>query len=123
MSNALLPYFERLHVLAMPKRNPNSKFSYQSLHLERWDACEMQVNSEFQAFKHIDIRSRGEMARAMKSLEATLALQPTLILTNSLPCSLDVIVWQARQPLQLCSSTVLDLKLVVKDMKRGYAYD
>ena len=55
----------------------------------------MQVNSEFQAFKHIDIRSRGEMARAMKSLEATLALQPTLILTNSLPCSLDVIVWQA----------------------------
>lgn len=83
----------------------------------------MQVNSEFQAFKHIDIRSRGEMARAMKSLEATLALQPTLILTNSLPCSLDVIVWQARQPLQLCSSTVLDLKLVVKDMKRGYAYD
>ena len=55
----------------------------------------MQVNSEFQAFKHIDIRSRGEMARATKSLEATLALQPTLILTNSLPCSLDVIVWQA----------------------------
>ena len=55
----------------------------------------MQVNSEFQAFKHIDIRSRVEMARAMKSLEATLALQPTLILTNSLPCSLDVIVWQA----------------------------
>ncbi len=54
----------------------------------------VQVNSEFQAFKHIDIRSRGEMARAMKSLEATLALQPTLILTNSLPCSLDVIVWQ-----------------------------
>ena len=57
----------------------------------------MQVNSEFQAFKHIDIRSRGEMARATKSLEATLALQPTLILTNSLPCSLDVIVWQARR--------------------------
>ena len=62
------------------------------------DQCLMQVNSEFQAFKHIDIRSRGEMARAMKSLEATLALQPTLILTNSLPCSLDVIVWQARGP-------------------------
>ena len=58
----------------------------------------VQVNSEFQAFKHIDIRSRGEMARAMKSLEATLALQPTLILTNSLPCSLDVIVWQAGPP-------------------------
>ncbi len=56
--------------------------------------CWPQVNSEFQAFKHIDVRSRGEMARAMKSLEATLALQPTLILTNSLPCSLDVIVWQ-----------------------------
>ena len=57
-------------------------------------SCWLQVNSEFQAFKHIDIRSRGEMARAVKSLEATLALQPTLILTNSLPCSLDVIVWQ-----------------------------
>ena len=56
--------------------------------------CWLQVNSEFQAFKHIDVRSRGEMARAVKSLEATLALQPTLILTNSLPCSLDVIVWQ-----------------------------
>lgn len=59
-----------------------------------------QVNSEFQAFKHIKITAPGEMARATKSLEATLALQPTLILTNSLPCSLDVIVWQAR--LQLC---------------------
>ena len=57
-------------------------------------SCWLQVNSEFQAFKHIDVRSRGEMARAVKSLEATLALQPTLILTNSLPCSLDVIVWQ-----------------------------
>lgn len=54
----------------------------------------LQVNSEFQAFKHIKITAPGEMARATKSLEATLALQPTLILTNSLPCSLDVVVWQ-----------------------------
>ena len=55
-----------------------------------------QVNSEFQAFKHIQIIAPGEMARAIKPLEATLALQPTLILTNSLPCSLDVVIWQAR---------------------------
>ena len=53
-----------------------------------------QVNSEFQAFKHIHTIAPGEMARATKSLEATLALQPTLILTNSLPCALDVIIWQ-----------------------------
>lgn len=52
------------------------------------------MNSEFQAFKHIKITAPGEMARATKSLEATLALQPTMILTNALPCSLDVIVWQ-----------------------------
>lgn len=54
----------------------------------------VQVNSEFQAFKHIQIIAPGEMARATKPLEATLALQPTLILTNSLPCSLDVVIWQ-----------------------------
>ena len=61
------------------------------------EAPVLQVNSEFQAFKHIKITAPGEMARATKSLEATLALQPTLILTNSLPCSLDVVVWQVSQ--------------------------
>ncbi len=60
-------------------------------------AARMQVNSEFQAFKHIQSIAPGELARATKPLEATLALQPTLILTNSLPCSLDVIVWQVLQ--------------------------
>jgi hypothetical protein len=69
-----------------------------------------QVNSEFQAFKHIKITAPGEMARATKSLEATLALQPTLILTNSLPCSLDVIVWQAR--LHPTTLTMLTLDIV-----------
>lgn len=71
------------------------------LHQE-WDDGTWQVNSEFQAFKHIKITAPGEMARATKSLEATLALQPTLILTNSLPCSLDVIVWQVCSLATVC---------------------
>ena len=54
------------------------------------------------------------MARAMKPLEATLALQPTLILTNSLPCSLDVIVWQVG--LQICRYSSC---LIQSNLKNG----
>ncbi len=75
----------------------------------------LQVNSEFQAFKHIKITAPGEMARATKSLEATLALQPTLILTNSLPCSLDVVVWQVSQlSSPVCRPTKQDGLLCIK---------
>ena len=36
----------------------------------------------------------GEFTRATESLEATLAIHPTLVLTNALPYVIDVIVWQ-----------------------------
>ena len=55
----------------------------------------LQVNSEFQAFKHIEMLAPGEFTRATESLEATLAIHPTLVLTNALPYVMDVIVWQA----------------------------
>ena len=54
----------------------------------------MQVNSEFQAFKHIEVLGPGELQRASEPLEATLAIHPTLILTNALPYYMEVIVWQ-----------------------------
>lgn len=54
----------------------------------------MQVNSEFQAFKHIEMIAPGEFTKATESLEATLAVHPTLVLTNALPYVIDVIVWQ-----------------------------
>ena len=54
----------------------------------------LQVNSEFQAFKHIEMLAPGEFTRATESLEATLAVHPTLVLTNALPYVMDVIVWQ-----------------------------
>lgn len=54
----------------------------------------LQVNSEFQAFKHIEMLAPGEFTRATESLEATLAIHPTLVLTNALPYVMDVIVWQ-----------------------------
>ena len=53
-----------------------------------------QVNSEFQAFKHIEMLAPGEFMRATESLEATLAIHPTLVLTNALPYVMEVIVWQ-----------------------------
>ena len=36
----------------------------------------------------------GELMRAVKPLEATLAIHPTLVLTNALPYQMDIIVWQ-----------------------------
>ena len=65
------------------------------LSYELW--CLFQVSSEFQAYKHMKILAPGELARAAEALEATVALRPTLILTNALPYHLDVTVWQARQ--------------------------
>lgn len=37
----------------------------------------------------------GEFTRATEPLEATLAIHPTLVLTNALPYVVDIIVWQA----------------------------
>lgn len=70
-----------------------------------------QVNSEFQAFKHIEVLSPGELQRANEPLEATLAIHPTLILTNALPYYMEVIVWQVHMALQsrcpVCSMSIL----------------
>ena len=56
----------------------------------------MQVSSEFQAYKHVEIIGPSEYARAGTPLEATLSFHPTIVLTNALPHSMDVIIWQAR---------------------------
>ena len=56
------------------------------------------MNSEFQAFKHIEVLPSGELMRASQPLEATLGIHPTLLLRNALPYSMDVIIWQARAP-------------------------
>ena len=53
-----------------------------------------QVNSEFQAFKHIEVLPSGELARASQPLEATLGIHPTLLLRNALPYTMDVVIWQ-----------------------------
>ncbi|KAL0018632.1 hypothetical protein WJX77_009530 [Trebouxia sp. C0004] len=53
-----------------------------------------QVNSEFQAFKHIESLGRGELMRATRPLEVTVAVYPTLVLTNALPYDMDIVVWQ-----------------------------
>ena len=53
-----------------------------------------QVNSEFQAFKHIEVLPSGELMRASQPLEATLGIHPTLLLRNALPYSMDVTIWQ-----------------------------
>ena len=54
----------------------------------------LQVNSEFQAFKHIESLGRGELMRASRPLEVTVAVYPTLVLTNALPYDMDIVVWQ-----------------------------
>jgi hypothetical protein len=54
----------------------------------------VQVNSEFQAFKHVEILGPGEHMRAQQPLEATLAIHPTVVLTNSLPYPMHLILWQ-----------------------------
>jgi hypothetical protein len=53
-----------------------------------------QVNSEFQAFKHVEILGPGEHMRAQQPLEATLAIHPTVVLTNALPYPMHLILWQ-----------------------------
>ena len=54
------------------------------------------MSSEFQAYKHVEIIGPGEYARAGTPLEATLSFHPTVVLTNALPHSMDVIIWQVR---------------------------
>ncbi len=56
----------------------------------------IQVNSEFQAFKHIESLGRGELMRATRPLEVTVAVYPTLVLTNALPYDMDIVVWQVK---------------------------
>ena len=56
----------------------------------------MQVNSEFQAFKHIESVGKGELMKATRPLEVTLAVYPTLVLTNALPYDMDIVVWQVK---------------------------
>lgn len=53
-----------------------------------------QVNSEFQAYKHIECMEPGELMRASSPLEAIIGMHPTLILTNALPYDIQVTVWQ-----------------------------
>ena len=53
----------------------------------------IQVNSEFQAFKHIESVGKGELMKATRPLEVTLAVYPTLVLTNALPYDMDIVVW------------------------------
>lgn len=52
------------------------------------------MNSEFQAFKHVEILGPGEHMRAQHPLEATLAIHPTVVLTNALPYPMHLILWQ-----------------------------
>ena len=51
----------------------------------------------------------GELMRASQPLEATLGIHPTLLLRNALPYSMDVIIWQARDPLLRELGTCLGL--------------
>lgn len=63
-----------------------------------------QVNSEFQTFKHILCLAPGELMRAHSALEATVAIYPTLVLTNALPYDMDIVVWQVTaQPILACT--------------------
>ncbi|KAK9867091.1 hypothetical protein WJX84_006946 [Apatococcus fuscideae] len=55
-----------------------------------------QVNSEFQAYKHIECMEPGELMRASSPLEAIIGMHPTLILTNALPYDIQVTVWQVQ---------------------------
>ena len=43
----------------------------------------------------MEIIGPSEYARAGTPLEATLSFHPTVVLTNALPHSMDVIIWQA----------------------------
>ena len=62
-----------------------------------------QVNSEFQAFKHVEIVGPGEHMRAQSPLEASLAIHPTVVLTNALPYPMCLILWQVRRQLAIFS--------------------
>lgn len=54
----------------------------------------MQVNTDFQTYKHVDVIGPGEHVRASSPLEATISLHPTVVLTNALPYAMDIIIWQ-----------------------------
>ena len=71
-------------------------------------SCNMQVNSEFQAYKHIECMEPGELMRASSPLEAIIGMHPTLILTNALPYDIQVTVWQVSCP---CTSWVQQCQL------------
>lgn len=63
--------------------------------ISQWSfVCFFQVNSEFQSFKHVEILGPGEHMRSQQPLEATLAIHPTVVLTNALPYPMHLILWQ-----------------------------
>lgn len=63
------------------------------------------MNSEFQSFKHVEILGPGEHMRAQQPLEATLAINPTVVLTNALPYPMHLILWQVGVPPNLPTLT------------------
>ena len=72
----------------------------------------LQVNSEFQTFKHIECLAPGELMRAHRPLEATVAIFPTLVLTNALPYDMDIVVWQVTDTCLPCTFVALQLAVV-----------
>ena len=72
-----------------------------------------QVNSEFQAFKHIESLGRGELMRASRPLEVTVAVYPTLVLTNALPYDMDIVVWQVIRCPCLCREAMLPTSIYI----------
>ena len=66
----------------------------------------LQLNSEFQAYKHIECMEPGELMRASSPLEAIIGMHPTLILTNALPYDIQVTVWQVRPVLCTLENTM-----------------
>ena len=51
------------------------------------------VQSEFQAFKHMECIS-GSIQRATSPIEVYLSIQPTIIIANALPYEMRVLLWQ-----------------------------
>lgn len=58
------------------------------------EASPSKVLSEFQAFKHMECVASGTILRAASPLEVTLSIQPTVVISNSLPYEMRVLLWQ-----------------------------
>lgn len=55
--------------------------------------------SEFQAFKHMESPSEGDLQKATSPLEATVSVHPPVVLHNALPYTMRISVWQVRPSL------------------------